>query len=247
MGVGPALDSRRTEAFSDGVFAVAITVLVFNLLPIAKPGLHLRELLDAWPQYVSYVVSFLTIGIVWLNHHSMLSRLHKVDRAMLVLNLFMLMAVVAIPFPTVLVADNLGPGSSESGARLATVVYGLVMIAMSIGFSGMWVYLSTHQHLIAEPLRSPLQAWIRFSAGLVGYVAATLIAAYVSPEASLAIYGLIAVYYLFENLPDADADAGTDDGEGEGEGGEGEGGEGGEGAGTRDPSSTTPQTSQTPG
>ncbi len=208
---------------------MAITVLVFNLLPIAKAGIHLRELLDAWPQYVSYVVSFLTIGIVWLNHHSMLSRLYKVDRAMLVLNLFMLMAVVAIPFPTVLVADNLGPGSSESSARLATVVYGLVMIAMSIGFSGMWVYLSTHQQLIAQPLRSPLQAWIRFSAGLVGYVAATLVAL-VSPGASLAIYGLIAVYYLFENLPDSDAE------EAEGEGGEGEGGEG-----AREPSAAKPQ------
>ncbi|HET9894735.1 MAG TPA: TMEM175 family protein [Streptosporangiaceae bacterium] len=205
MGVGPVIDSRRAEAFSDGVFAVAITVLVFNLIPIAKPGIRVHELLGGWPQYVSYVVSFLTIGIVWLNHHSMLSRLHKVDRAILVLNLLMLMAVVAIPFPTVLVADNLGPGSTDQGARLATVVYGLVMIAMSIGFSGMWVYLSTHQHLIARPLRSPLQAWIRFSAGLVGYVAATLIA-FVSPKASLAIYGVIAVYYLFENLPDPEAE-----------------------------------------
>lgn len=202
MGVGPPRDTRRTEAFSDGVFAVAITVLVFNLLPIAKPGLTLEELLHAWPQYVSYVVSFLTIGIVWLNHHSMLARLHKVDRALLVLNLFMLMTVVAIPFPTVLVADNLA-GAQGSNPELATMVYGVVMIAMSIGFSGMWVYLSTHQHLIAEPLRSPLQAWIRFSSGLLGYVAATLIAL-VSPGASLAIYGLIAVYYLFENLPDAD-------------------------------------------
>lgn len=207
MGLGPPLDSRRTEAFSDGVFAVAITVLVFNLLPIAKPGIKLHDLLGGWPQYVSYVVSFLTIGIVWLNHHSMLSRLRKVDRAVLVLNLLMLMAVVVIPFPTVLVADNLGgPGSTESGAKVATVVYGLVMIAMSIGFSGLWVYLSTHQELIGQPLRSPVKAWVRFSGGLLGYVAATLIAL-VSPPVSLAIYGLIAVYYLFENLPDPEAEA----------------------------------------
>ena len=217
MGLGPPLDSRRTEAFSDGVFAVAITVLVFNLLPIAKPGIQWQDLLAAWPQYVSYVVSFLTIGIVWLNHHSMLSRLHKVNRAVLVLNLIMLMAVVVIPFPTVLVADNLGSGSSS--ASVATVVYGLVMIAMSIGFSGMWVYLSTHQELIGQPLRSPFQAWVRFSGGLLGYVAATLVAL-VSPPVSLAIYGLIAVYYLFENLPELEAEPEEDPG---GAGGAGDG------------------------
>lgn len=209
MGVGPALDSRRTEAFSDGVFSVAITVLVFNLLPIAKAGITLSDLLSAWPQYAAYVVSFLTIGIVWLNHHSMLSRLLKVDRAMLVLNLFMLMAVVAIPFPTVLIADNLGPGSSHASARLAALVYGLVMIAMSLGFNGMWVYLSTHQHLIERKLRSPVQSWLRFSAGLVGYVAAVLVAAFVSPQASIVIYGLIAVYYMFENLPEDSGEGGS--------------------------------------
>jgi hypothetical protein len=85
------------------------------------------------------------------------------------------------------------------------------MIAMSIAFSGLWVYLAVHRtDLIAIPLRSPLQGWMRFSAGLVGYIAATLVAAFVSPGASLAIYGVIAVYYLFENLPDQSA---PDDGD----------------------------------
>jgi uncharacterized membrane protein len=205
------VDTRRAESFSDGVFAVAITVLVFNLLPIAKAGITLKDLLDAWPRYAGYVVSFLTIGIVWLNHHSMFARLRRVNRPLLAINLGLLITVVAIPFTTALAAANLAPGSSASGARLATVVYGLVMIAMSIAFSGLWVYLSVHRtDLIATPLRSPLQGWMRFSAGLVGYIAATLIAAFVSPGASLAIYGVIAVYYLFENLPDQSA---PDDGE----------------------------------
>src|ERR1700683_1630084 len=205
------METRRTESFSDGVFAVAITVLIFNLLPIAKAGISAGELLRAWPQYVAYVVSFLTIGIVWLNHHSMFSRLSRVDRPLLALNLFLLMTVVAIPFPTALVADNLGPGSSSSGAKVATVVYGLVMIVMSITFSGMWVYLSSHHgELVAKPLRTPLQSWVRFSAGLAGYVAATLIAAFVSSVVSLAIYGVIAVYYLFENLPEEKPAEGSD-------------------------------------
>src|ERR1700722_11419366 len=115
------METRRAESFSDGVFAVAITVLVFDLLPIAKTGDTRAELLHAWPQYAAYVVSFLTIGIVWLNHHSMWSRLAKIDRPMLALNLLLLMTVVAIPFPTALVADHIRPGSA--GAALATVIY----------------------------------------------------------------------------------------------------------------------------
>jgi hypothetical protein len=76
------------------------------------------------------------------------------------------------------------------------------MIFMSITFSSMWVYLSAHhERLVARPLRTPLQAWIRFSAGLVAYVAATLVAAFISPGLALVIYGAIGVYYLFENLP----------------------------------------------
>ena len=145
------MDSRRAESFSDGVFAVAITVLVFNLLTVADktalpatlavvshqghPGLG-----HYWPAYLAYVVSFLTIGIMWLNHHTMLAQVSKVDRPVLVLNLFLLMGVVAIPFPTALVADHLTGSAGASGqARVAAVTYGLVMIAISIGYASMWI------------------------------------------------------------------------------------------------------------
>ncbi len=207
------MSSRRAESFSDGVFAVAITVLVFNLLSIARPDqvVSYHLLLIAWPQYAAYVVSFLTIGIMWLNHHTMLSHVSRVDRVTLVINTFLLMGVVAVPFPTALIADNLAataranvPASTAAGAQVATVVYGLVMIAISIGFSGMWLYLAAHQEsLAARPIRPPRQATVRFSAGLLGYIIATLIAAFVSPGVALAMYGLIAVYYLFEHLPDS--------------------------------------------
>jgi uncharacterized membrane protein len=149
------------------------------------------------------VVSFLTIGIMWLNHHGMLSHLARVDRNTLVINMFLLMGVVALPFPTALVADSLGPGAAPGSARVATVVYGLVMIAIAIAYSVMWVYLAAHrQTLGVTSIRPPTEATLRFSAGSVGYVAGTLVAAFWSPEAALAIYGLIAVYYLFEHLPD---------------------------------------------
>lgn len=197
------METRRAESFSDGVFAVAITVLVFNLLPIASPHIaSFKDLISHWPQYTAYVVSFLTIGIMWLNHHTMLSYLVRVDRIALVINTLLLMGVVAVPFPTALIADSLTTGANPHAARVATVAYGLLMIAISVAFSGMWMYLAANQaRLGARPIRTPLQATIRFSAGLVGYVAGTLVAL-VSPEAALAIYGVIAVYYLFEHLPD---------------------------------------------
>ena len=140
------MDSRRAESFSDGVFAVAITVLVFNLLPIAditKPPLTAASLAGHWPNYFAYVVSFLTIGIMWLNHHTMLSAVSRVDRTVLVLNLLLLMGVVAIPFPTALVAAHL---NDSPAGKTAAVTYGLVMILIAIGYTSMWLYLAAHQN-----------------------------------------------------------------------------------------------------
>jgi uncharacterized membrane protein len=197
------MDTRRAESFSDGVFAVAITVLVFNLLTIGEgKTLTYHQLLgQSWPQYTAYVVGFLTIGIMWMNHHTMVAHLARVDRIALVLNIFLLMGVVAIPFTTALVADHLNSPDAASG-RVAAVAYGVVSIAIAIAFSGMWAYLAAHQEsLAAGPIQAPWQATARFGAGLVGYVIGTLVAAFLSSGAALAIYGLIAVYYLFEHLP----------------------------------------------
>jgi uncharacterized membrane protein len=209
------MESRRAESFSDGVFAVAITVLVFNLLPIADDTAHkltagglAGALAGHWPAYLAYVVSFLTIGIMWLNHHTMLSAVTKVDRAVLVLNLFLLMGVVAIPFPTALVADHL----NDSGAgRVAAVSYGLVMIAISIGFASTWIYLAGHQQDLGprRVVRSPRLSTFRFTIGNAGYVAGTLVAL-AWPVAALIIFGLLAVYYLFDHLPAADDNEASD-------------------------------------
>ncbi len=211
------MDSRRAESFSDGVFAVAITILVFNLLPIADKTagigagtvtLTARHLAHYWASYLAYVVSFLTIGIMWLNHHTMLSQVTRVNRTVLVLNLFLLMGVVAIPFPTALVANHLtGRDGGGGQATVAAVTYGLVMIAISIGFGSMWVYISAHQHALGgRPVRTRRFSTVRFTAGNAGYVAGTLIAL-ISPVAALIIFGLLAVYYLFEHLPDPSDEA----------------------------------------
>jgi uncharacterized membrane protein len=193
------MDSRRAEAFSDGVFAVAITILVFDLLSIGTHELSATVLLHAWPSYFAYVVSFLTIGIMWMNHHTILGHVKRVDRPLLVLNLLLLMVIVAIPFPTQLVAEHL----RGSGGTAATVTYGVVMIAMSAGFAAMWVYVVTHAPSLgaAVPQGALRQSAPGFTLGGAVYVAGTLIAAFWSPVAGLIIFGALAVYYLFEHLP----------------------------------------------
>ena len=114
------MDTRRIEAFSDGVFAIAATLLVLDLrLPGPGAAGHsvTYQLLHAWPQYFAYAVSFLTIGIMWMNHHTALAHVRRVDRPLLVLNLLLLMGVVAIPFPTALVAEHLHDSGAAQTAR----------------------------------------------------------------------------------------------------------------------------------
>ena len=203
------MSTGRLEAFSDGVFAVAITVLVFGLLPIGTgETLDARLLLHAWPQYFAYVVSFLSIGIMWMNHHTIMAHVARVDRPLLVLNLLLLMGIVAVPFPTALVANHLR-SSGTPAAATATVTYGLVMIAISAGFAALWVYVVTHAPALGaalppEALRESIPG---FTLGGAVYVAGTLIAAVVSALAGLIIFGALAVYYLFEHLPSPSSEA----------------------------------------
>jgi len=194
------MDTRRAEAFSDGVFAVAITVLVFNLLEITlgKKDPY-QDLLNASSSYFAYVVSFLSIGIMWMNHHTMFGHITRVDRPVLVLNLFLLLGVVAIPWPTALVAKHL----HDPAGAAAAVLFGLVMILISIGFAGLWIYVVTHAAKLGgqvepETLRRSVP---RFTGGLLAYVAGAVLAAFGLPVAALILYGLLAIYYLFEHLP----------------------------------------------
>jgi uncharacterized membrane protein len=189
----------RAEAFSDGVFAIAITLLVLSLRLSGNGTSVTSQLLAAWPQYFAYVVSFLIIGIMWMNHHTILAHVQRVDRPLLVINLLLLMGVVVIPFPTALVADHL----NDDGAKAAVVTYGLVMIAISLGFASLWIYVATHATALgaAVPPEALRQAIPGFTGGLIAYVLATLIGMFFSPLAALIIFGLLAVYYLFEHLP----------------------------------------------
>jgi uncharacterized membrane protein len=208
------MDSRRAESFSDGVFAVAITLLVIDLLSIGHGPLTYTVLGRAWPQYAAYAVSFLTIGIMWLNHHTMVANIRRVDRTTLVLNLLLLMGIVALPFPTALMAEHLGPGA-ESGGDVAAAVYGGVMVAISVAFAAMWTYITAHRAALGgrPPVRIPRASTLRFTGGLAAYAAGTLVAGVGhQPGAALAIYGALAVYYLFDHLPTPASDDAAADG-----------------------------------
>ena len=193
------MPTSRTEAFSDAVFAVAITLLVFNVQPPHAGNGHLGEALKAlWPTYVTYVVSFLTIGIMWVNHHAIFEHIKDVDRPLLFLNLFLLMVVAFIPFPTELLGEHIQAGQD---AGIAAAFYGAVMTVMSIAFSAVWVYAATHPRLLSSHLdpgevRSTIP---RFGAGLAIYALSSGVA-FISAKVSLALYAAIAVFYVFNQI-----------------------------------------------
>jgi uncharacterized membrane protein len=199
------VDRSRLEAFSDGVFAVAITLLALNLTvagPMGKMGL-LDQLTEHWAAFAGYLISFLTIGIIWVNHHMLVKSITTVDRMLLFVNLILLMFVVLIPFGTATISDYLPHNST--GARLAMVLYGGILLGMSVGFGAIFEW-TLHSEHVDQPL-PPEQHWAarrRFVGGALVYVAAIVIAVF-NAMAAFVLIGLVAVYYIFERTPTSPA------------------------------------------
>jgi TMEM175 potassium channel family protein len=194
------VSTSRTEAFSDGVFAIAATLLVLELkVPQVEPGGLADALLESWPSYATYVVSFLTIGIIWVNHHAVLDRIREVNRPLLFMNLMFLMAVAAIPFPTALLADYLQAGHDE---RLAAAVYGGTMSLMGVTFGAIWAYAVVSDDLLHESVdrARARRSLLIFAVGNPLYVLA-IGASLLSATLALVIYALLALFYLFDVLP----------------------------------------------
>jgi len=189
----------RTEAFSDGVFAIAATLLVLEIKVPAANGHLLSDLGHEWPAFASYAVSFFTIGIVWINHHAVFEHLRAVDRALLVLNMLLLLLVALIPFPTALLAGSLQAGQDEAVAGAA---YGGTMSAMGVAFGALWIYVLRTDRLRRTTLAEgrKRQLLIRFAAGGPAYALGVGIA-FVNARISLLIYALLAVYYLLVQIP----------------------------------------------
>jgi uncharacterized membrane protein len=197
-------ETSRTEAFSDGVLAIAATLLVLDLAVPLRATLHGGSLATAlaheWPSYAAYTTSFVIIGVIWVNHHAVFDLIAHINRTALFLNLLLLMIVVTIPFPTRLLAEYLTEGSSN--ARTAALVYSLVMLTMSAAFAGLFAYIAHRPALLADgvdpvALRS---SFARFSAvGLALYMGTVVVALFSAPLCLLA-HLFIGLYYCFSQI-----------------------------------------------
>ena len=193
------MSPARTEAFSDGVFSIAATLLVLDLKVPEANGDLLSALARQWPAYASYAVSFLTIGIIWMNHHTIFAHLRRVDRPLQVLNLLLLLVVALIPFPTSILATYLESGHDQAAAG---AIYGLVMTAMGLSFGSLWMYVLRLDDLRITTISAARkrQLLLRFAVGTPIY-AAGIGLAFVSARLSLFVYAALAIYYLVEPLP----------------------------------------------
>ena len=187
-------ETARIEAFSDGVFAIAITLLIIEIhVPSRQHAETLgHELLRIWPSYVGYLTSFLTIGVMWINHHHVFSFIARADRTMLLLNTLLLMLIAFVPFPTAVLAQFV----ETSGARAAAALYGATLTATAVLFFLWWRYASAERRLIgAQVDQEDLDDITRaYTPGSLLYGGATALA-FVQPWASAAAYLAIAVFY----------------------------------------------------
>jgi uncharacterized membrane protein len=190
------MSSGRLEAFSDGVFAIAITLLIIEVgIPKVDESESLaRALGDQWPAFASYAVSFVIIGIIWVNHHNLFRFIARVDSGVLYVNLGLLAAVAFLPWPTALLGEYVDAGDN---AHIATVIYSVNMTVVGIMFIALWSYLALHPALLADGFtpadarRARRRTWV----GPVVY-GLTIPLALVSPYACLAVYAVLALYFL---------------------------------------------------
>jgi uncharacterized membrane protein len=184
----------RLEAFSDGVFAIAITLLVLEIDVPGTGGDLAHEVGQLWPSFAAYVVSFFTIGIIWVNHHTMMNRIERVDRTLLFLNLGLLLFVAFIPWPTAVLAEHLRDGGANE--HVAAAMYAGTFLVMGFCFFALWWYAGSARLFSSELGAAVIGQLVRRN--LVGQsaYAVALGLAFVSPVASLVICGLVALYYV---------------------------------------------------
>ena len=187
------MPTSRLEAFADGVFAIAATLLIIEVaLPEGDVG---RGLLDIWPSYFAYALSFLSIGIMWVNHHVVLSFVREADRSFLFINLFLLMAIAFVPFPTAVYAEHL----QDEGGEPAALAYGLTFVVIAIFFQLFWQY-ARRRLLRPDADRREVSGINRsYRPGVPLYVAATLVALW-SAKAALAFFAVIALVYVSASI-----------------------------------------------
>jgi uncharacterized membrane protein len=192
------VSTARLETFADGVFAIAATLLILNVDAQVSEDVHDlgARVAHVWPSYLAYAVSFVTIGIMWINHHTILAQIERADRRFLLANIGLLMCIAFVPFPTRLVAEHV----RSAGAEAAALTYGFTMVATAIMFSLTWLYASGGKRLLRQDAHPAIVSGITRSylPGPWIYLGATLIA-FASPTTSVVLFMAIAVFYVGES------------------------------------------------
>jgi uncharacterized membrane protein len=200
------MDKARVEAFSDGVLAIAITLLTLELhVETGTMGLW-ASLLDAWPQFAAYLVSFMIVGIIWVNHHTVFRFVAVVDRPLLFLNLFALLFVTLVPFVTALFAEHIREGGTDS--HVAAALYSANGFGIAISFNLLWRWIVrddrlVHAHIDLEAAQASTR---RYGLGLVVYPVAIALS-FVSAPITLALHFVVAVFYAIDQLVHKEAPA----------------------------------------
>ena len=204
------MNKARVETFSDGVFAIAITLLV---LTIAQPGTHdytdlRRALLGRWPSLAAYGVSFVVIGIMWVNHHTVFSHLRRIDRGLFYWNLLLLMTIVFIPYPTEIFGAAL---RHHEGAKTAAVFYSVTMVINACAWAALWLYCSNGRRLLVDEFPESVRttSTILFIAGVVVYLVSIGVAL-LNPYVCLLFHGVLALYYALDPISRSTAHARSD-------------------------------------
>jgi uncharacterized membrane protein len=190
-------DTGRAEAFSDGVLAVAITLLVLDLTtPPHAPGGLFRGLVNLWPAYLGYLASFLFIGVIWINHHTAFRRIRHLDRGLSWANLGILLTAVLLPFPTAVLANALREGNAQD-ARAAAALYALIGALTAASWLAFYQYMRGHHHLLRREDEAAFfhNERLRAVFGIALYACAGLFGFLVSPLIALAVFVFLPVFY----------------------------------------------------
>ncbi|MER6398395.1 TMEM175 family protein [Kitasatospora sp. NPDC001603] len=192
-------ETARAEAFSDGVLAIAVTILVLGLTdPPHEPGGLGRALLRQWPVYLGYLASFSYVAVIWLNHHQAFVRIRVMDRGLHAANLLLLFTTAALAFPTAVLSGALQNSVIDSDARVAVALYA----GIAAGMCGSWIVLYGHLdrrpellHHAVEPsyvAHGRLRSW----AGVMAYLLAGAVGALTAPVVALAVFVVLPVFYF---------------------------------------------------
>lgn len=197
-GRGEEKETGRLEAFSDGIFAVAITLLVLEIKipPLDKPDLGLMVLAQ-WPSFLAYFISFMTILIMWINHHAIFKLVHRTNHTFQVLNGLLLMAITFVNYPTAVLAEHI-QATARNDQIFAAAFYSGTFVLISIFYQALWHYASYKRRLLSRSANPALVATIhkQYRFGPLFYVVAFGLA-FVSVWASVAVNGGLAVYFAF--------------------------------------------------